>query len=526
MLKMKAMNIRYEIGEREILNIKELRIHEGERIGLVGKNGEGKTLLIKYLMGELDVIPQIEWHTTYGWMKQLNEDLEISPSLSGGEKTLAKLESLFENGPPLLFLDEPTNNLDWHHVEKLEDELLQHKGAYVIVSHDRMLLNRTCEKIWELDDGKIRVFNGDYFFYEEQKRLEIQKQYEKHEQYLKEKKRIEERVRQKRDQSKGMRKPPKRMGNSEWQLGKNKAAAQQKKVERVSKTLERRLERIEKVEKPMEWEEVKMEFEQIQPVTQKMIGRLEVMDVVAGQKLLFRTKPLVWKTGSKTALIGKNGAGKSTLIQCLLNSKEWFPDGVEIGYLHQALEEMPLEEMVYDYVSEGSPLSETNIRIILARLKFFTEDMNKLLYQLSGGERVKLGLARLMTSGSPILILDEPTNHLDLEAIKALEQLIVDYPGTILFVSHDREFINRTADQLWMIENGEMKGFDGTWAEWQEYLQSPPEADEEVYDQMALETKLSELVSRLSVPGPKDKLEDLETAYQDTLAKLKMAKRK
>ncbi|WP_035509997.1 ribosomal protection-like ABC-F family protein [Halobacillus karajensis] len=521
MMKMRARNVHYQIGDRTLLNIPEIKIHEGERIGLVGRNGAGKSLLLQYLTGELDVKPQVDWHTTYGLMKQLNDSEWDSSMLSGGEKTLVKLDLLFKEGHSLLFLDEPTNNLDWSHIEELERKLLLHKGAYLIVSHDRKLLNRCCNKIWELEEGELNEYHGDYHFYEAQKALKLKQQYEKHEQYVKEKKRIEARIRQKQAQSKGMRKPPKRMGNSEWQLGKNKAAAQQKKVERVGKTLERRLERLEKQDKPMEWDQVKMEFAHVHPSHQKTIGVINDSVIKAGEKFLFRSPKLFLKTGSKTALIGENGTGKSTFIQHLLNTGEWVAQGVRIGYFHQALEDLPQQKNVYDFVSDGSDMSETTIRIILARLRFSADEMHKTLSQLSGGERVKLSLAKLIASGASLLVMDEPTNHLDLDAIQALESLVRDFPGTILYVTHDRTFIERTADQLWMIEKRELKPFNGTWIQWEEYSVHSPEADEEMYDRMALETRLSELISRLSMPGPKDCVEDLETEYNETLTKLK-----
>ncbi|GEN53039.1 ribosomal protection-like ABC-F family protein [Halobacillus faecis] len=524
MLHMRAINIQYQIGSRDILNVKELKVHEGERIGLVGRNGEGKSLLLQYFLGELDVEPQVEWHTSYGWLQQMNEEEWKSSTMSGGEKTLARLERVFEQGHPLLFLDEPTNNLDWEHIGSLEENLLKHEGAFVIVSHDRKLLNRCCNKIWELEQGDITEYHGNYDFFEAQKELERKQKYDKHEQYVKEKNRIEERIRQKQSQSKGMRKPPKRMGNSEWQLGKNKAAAHQKKVERVSKTLERRLDRLEKSEKPMEWDQVKMEFSTLSSPSKKVLGRVEEIEVQAGSRFLFSTPKLSLKNGSKTAFIGGNGTGKSTFIQQLLRTTEWLSPGVKVGYFHQTLEELPLEKKVYDYASEGSSLSETTIRIILARLRFFADDMYKTIGQLSGGERVKLSLAKLMASGSTFLVLDEPTNHLDLEAIQALERLICDFPGTILFVTHDRTFIERTADHLWMIEDSKLKTFEGTWKEWEEYVENPPVADDEVYDKMALETRLSELISRLSMPGVDDDVDELESEYQQTLSQLKKLK--
>lgn len=525
MLNMRAINIQYQIGSRNILDIKELRIHEGDRIGLVGRNGEGKSLLLQYLLGKLDIVPQVEWHTSYGWLQQMNEEEWKTSTMSGGEKTHARLEQVLEKGHPLLFLDEPTNNLDWEHIEDLEENLRHHEGAYVVVSHDRKLLNRCCNKIWELEQGKITEYHGDYDFYEAQKDLEQKQKYEKHEQYVKEKNRIEERIRQKQSQSKGMRKPPKRMGNSEWQLGKNKAAAHQKKVERVSKTLERRLDRLEKADKPMEWDQVKMEFNQLNPISKKLLGKVGETEVQVGSRFLFSSPKLSLRNGSKTAFIGGNGTGKSTFIRYLLKNTDWLSPGVKVGYFHQTLEDLPLEKKVYDYSSEGSSLSETTIRIILARLRFFADDMNKIIGQLSGGERVKLSLAKLIASGSTFLVLDEPTNHLDLEAIQALERLICDFPGTILFVTHDRTFIERTADQLWMIEDSRLKTFDGTWKQWEEYVEDPPVADEEAYDQMALETRLTELISRLSMPGPNEDVAELESEYQQTLSQLKKLKK-
>ncbi|KHE72341.1 ribosomal protection-like ABC-F family protein [Halobacillus sp. BBL2006] len=524
MLFMNAKNISYSIGTRELLDIKELSIHEGEKIGLVGKNGQGKTLLIKYLMGELDVAPHVEWHVSHAWLKQLNEAGEAELK-SGGEQTLEKLDKVFNCDSKILFLDEPTNNLDWEHIQHVEKRLKRHQGAIVVVSHDRMLLDQVCHKIWELDEGSIKEYSGNYTFYEQQKALERDQQYENHEQYSKEKRRIEQRIRQKRTQSKGMRKPPKRMGNSEWQLGKNKAAGKQKKVERVSKTLERRLERLEKVDKPFEWDQLKMEFDNFEPYHGRYLFQMKNFNVRVSNNSLFHVDQLSLKTGTKTVLIGRNGAGKSTFIKELLDRKyEFFPEGVSVGYFHQKLEELPQEETVISYAKKDSRLPESKIRIVLARLRFFEEDMSKRVAALSGGERVKLALARLLVSDHQLLILDEPTNHLDVEAIQALEQLVIEYPGTILYVTHDRKFVERTADHLWMIQDREIKSFAGTWREWEEQKQKPETVNEEKYSLMALETRMTEIICRLSMPHPTDDKDALEKEYQQVLVKLKQLK--
>ncbi|MCA0969723.1 ATP-binding cassette domain-containing protein [Halobacillus litoralis] len=515
MLMMKGSNIEYSIADRTIFSIPELSIHSGDRIGLIGKNGQGKTLLLRYLLNQLDDEPQVQWWTEVSWMEQLSG--EGDPKKSGGEKTLADLERLFEASSPLLFLDEPTNNLDWTHIDQLEERMAAHKGAYVIVSHDRQLLDNVCDRIWELEDGELTSYDGNYSFYEQAKEQERQQQQQKYEQYVNEKKRLEERVRKKNEQSKQMRKPPKRMGNSEWQLGKNKAATKQGKVERVSKTLERRLNRLDKVEKPFEWDQVKMNHSLAQTLSSKTVMSWRDTTVYAGDKLLFHIEQAEIPTGSKLALIGDNGSGKTTWIQNLMRDAA---SSLDIAYFNQDLTTMPLDTTVLEYVGEGSPLKESDIRIVLGRLRFFADDMNKQVRMLSGGERVKLALARLLTRQSHLLILDEPTNHLDLEAIQSLESLITDYPGTILFVSHDRTFVERTADQLWVIEKGELDHFRGTLQEWRE--PKPKEADE--FDRMKLQNKLTEIISRLSLLAPHEDKTDLENEYHDTLKKLRDTK--
>ncbi len=524
MLLMNAKNIHYSIGERTLLDIKELAVHEGEKIGLVGRNGQGKTMLLRYLTGELDILPQVKWYTAYDRLEQIHKETK-EDCQSGGERTLAKLEAIFQDAAQLLFLDEPTNDLDWSRMEELEEQLRKYSGACVIVSHDRTLLDRTCDKIWELEKGKLRVFNGNYSFYLQQKQQEREQQMEKHVQYLQEKKRIEKRIEQKRTQSKGMRKPPRRMGNSEWQLGKNKAAARQKKVERTGKTLERRLDRLERADKPFEWDHVKLEMDHLSKIHSKYICQLREVNIQAGDRFLFHIDDILLKTGSKTAFVGANGAGKSTFLKHLLDHhKELFPKGVKTEYFHQNMGALPDEETVLGYVSKTSRLEESMIRIILARLRFYEEDIHKKIQVLSGGERVKLVLARMLVSEAQLLILDEPTNHLDIEAIEALEKLVHDYPGTILYVTHDRTFVEKTADQLWIIKQEKLNYFDGTWQEWQESLNKPQKAEEDVYNLMTLETKLSELISRLSMPGVNEDRMLLEKEYENTLELLKQLK--
>ncbi|MFG6120232.1 ribosomal protection-like ABC-F family protein [Thalassobacillus sp. B23F22_16] len=529
MLFMRAMNIEYSIGIRKLLDIDELKIHKGDRIGLVGKNGQGKTLLLNYLTGATEMKPQVDFHTQYSCFQQLDDIGSQNKrwnSLSGGEKTLAKLDRIFTEKRELLFLDEPTNNLDWHHIGQLEQQLENHYGAFVIVSHDRSLLDRVCTAIWELEDGKITSYAGNYSFYAAQKEKQRRQQQEAHEKFLKEKQRLTERLTIKRNQAKGMRKPPSRMGNSEWQLGKNKAAGQQKKIERVSKVIERRIERMENVDKPFEWDEVKMDYILQSPIHRKQLLIAKEVVGTIEEKKLYEVSSLKLKTGSKTALIGVNGSGKTTLIRQLIAGGDTidFAARTKVGHFDQSLEKLPNQQSVLEFVRSTSQLPEHILRIILGRLRFKEDDVHKTIGVLSGGERVKVALARLLTGDYNLLILDEPTNHLDLEAIEALEGLVRDYPGTVLYVTHDRRFVDRTATHLWVLENKTVNSFEGSLHAYEKEKRKPKQADEQEYDLMTLETKLTELISKISMAAKGEDISQLEEEYQMVLGQVRKLK--
>lgn len=526
---MNAQHIHYSIGDRTILDIKELTIHHRDRIGLIGKNGEGKSLLLNYLVGNTDETPIVDFFGSVGFFQQLNHHIEFGDSwnhLSGGEKTQAKLDEIFHQNHDLLFLDEPTNNLDWNRIEDLEARLKAFKGAFLIVSHDRKLLDAVCTKIIDLNNGEITEYKGNFSDYEEAKNLKVKQQYEEHESYLKEKKRLTDRMRQKEQQAKGMRKPPARMGNSEWQLYKNKAAGKQKKVERVSKVIQDRIDRLEKVDKPFEWDDIKMDYVLSEPIHRKQVLMAKKLTKTINERKLYEIESLKLPTGSKTAFIGPNGSGKTTLIQQLLSmdGEIDIPKQVKIGHFEQALEKLPEDKSVLEYVQKDSHLPQHLVRIILGRLRFFEEDVHKRIGVLSGGERVKTALAKLLTGDYNVLILDEPTNHLDLEAISALEGLIRDYPGTALYVTHDRRFVEKTADHLWILDKETVSMFSGSLQEWYKSLEQPTVVDEDSYDLMALETKLTELISRLSMPGPNDNMQLLEQQYEETLKRIQQKK--
>ncbi|WP_456274426.1 ribosomal protection-like ABC-F family protein [Bacillus sp. AK031] len=527
MLLMKAINVDYTIGEKQFFNEKELNIYQGDKIGLIGKNGQGKSLLLKYLQGLTDVKPDVEWYGSIGYFEQL-DSLESSSHLSGGEITIKKINSLFAEGSKMLLLDEPSNNLDWARIDELQKRLKHFNGSFVLASHDRMLLDAVCTKIWEMEEGRITEYQGSYEDYLREKEREKKEHEAKYESYTKEKKRLMERYEKKQRQAQGMDKPPSRMGNSEWQLYKGKAAGKRAKVERVSTVIKERIERMDKVEQPFEWDSVKMEYVLQTPVHRRnLLTAKELENFISGKKL-YRTPYLKLKTGSKTACIGRNGSGKTTLIRQLLTEtpeEVELSKNVKVGYFEQSLDNLPEMESILKYVTEGSTLPQHVIRIILARLRFYEEDVHKPICVLSGGERVKTAIAKLLVGDYNLLVLDEPTNHVDLDTLKALEGLLKDYPGTVLLVSHDRKFVENVADNLWVIEDGLISMFDGCLMKWVESKELPPAAGLNEEEIMKLETKLTELVSRLSIPSPADDIALLEKQYQDVLSRLKELKK-
>ncbi|WP_158633947.1 ribosomal protection-like ABC-F family protein [Radiobacillus deserti] len=523
-----AKDVAYPIGDRNLFQIPELSIHSGERIGLVGRNGQGKSMLLKYLLGMFGEESIVEQKGQIGYFKQLNDENQVDSHLSGGEKTMQKLAELFSESARIWFLDEPSNNLDWDRVEELEERLLTIDGAMVIVSHDRALLDKVCNRIWELEKGTLTEYNGNYSFYQQKKELEIKQQYQAHESYVKEKKRLEGRMLQKQQQASGMRKPPSRMGNSEWQLYKNKAAGKQKKVERVSKNIQKRLERLEKVEKPEEWESIQMDYNLLSPIHRRNILMAEELSKSIGERTLYSIPSIKLKTGSKTAIIGGNGVGKTTLINQLLSGDPSIDlsNNIKVGQFDQAIEKLPIEPSIYEYVEEGSHLPEHVIRAILGRMYFKGETVYKPIHVLSGGERVKVALAKLLVGDYNLLVLDEPTNHLDIHALQAVEGLIKDYPGTVLLVSHDRTFVEEVADCLWIVEDETVRTFQGSLQEFEESLEKPTfqATNDDQVALLTLENKLTDVISRLSLLKPQEDKEALEKEYEELVQKIRALK--
>lgn len=459
-----ARNIKKEFGIQEVLDIKKLEIWEGDRIGLVGYNGAGKSTLLHILYGilkadegvierkcDIAMISQSGIREGEADSRLISQfRLQDSAVKSGGEKTRMAIAAAFSKRAPLLFADEPTTNLDIEGIRTLERMLKEYPGAMVVISHDRQLLDTTCNTIWELDEGKIRVFSGNYSAWFTQRQRERDFAQYEYESYQSEKKRLEKATRQVKQDAKGMMKPPKKMGSSEWILYKGVAAVQQKHVQSRGRALESRIAHLEKKEKPAKLPSISMSLGASHPMKAKIAARVKDLTVEYEGKKILESVTLEIPTGKRTFLVGRNGCGKTTLVRCLMEQGDhsFITEGARLGYFAQEHETLDKNKTVLENVRKYSMFPESIDRAVLANLNMKERDIHKKISVLSGGERVKTALAQVLVSECNVLILDEPTNHMDIYTMEALEELLKRWDGTMLVITHDRKLTENLADQV------------------------------------------------------------------------------
>lgn len=518
-----AESVRFSYGGNLIFSEVTFALHEGERVGLIGANGEGKTTLIKLILGELTPdygsitqkngikIGYLEQNggyesgnTVYGEMleifKEQTEAIEklnalslrlseceygskeflnisskienlnsyiashdsynievkiktvlngmgfnglygqIVDTMSGGEKTRLKLARLLLEEPDLLILDEPTNHLDIPTLFWLEEYLSSFKGAILTVSHDRYFLDRLCVRMLEIENGKLLSFSGNYSKYKilkAERNARLLKEYEAQ---------VEER------------------SKLQTYIDKNIVRATTAKS---AQSRVKQLEKMEVLEKPYTPPSApKFNFVFDEPPYESVL-KIDGLNLEIGGKRLICGGQLQIKRGEKVALTGENGTGKTTLLkQIVANKNANISLGrfVRIAYYDQEGLNLNAQNTVLSELWERHILyTQTEIRSALARAGLFEEDMQKPVGALSGGERAKLALCILESERGNFLILDEPTNHLDLPARESLEKALLDYEGTLLFVSHDRYFISSLAEKVVEIENQTLKTYEGDY---------------------------------------------------------------
>lgn len=513
---LEAQKLKVFIQDRKLIDVETLRIHKHHRIGLVGKNGSGKTTLLQLLAGEEtpeegEVISQ----ATRELLPQLKR---TTTTKSGGEVTQEYINHSLAKKSDILFADEPTTNLDTFHIEKLEKQLQKWHGALIIVSHDREFLDALCTTIWELEDGRLSVYKGNYSDYRAQKKLERRQQEQAYDQYIKKKTQLEEALELKEQKAQRATKKPKQTTNSEAKItgAKPYFANKQKKLRKTVKAIETRLEKLEKVDKVKEPTPIKMNLPNDIKINGKIILRVEDLKGKVGKRTLFNQVRFHVRGGDKIAVIGPNGSGKTTLIKKMVNEGEHVhhSPSMKIGYFSQNLDILDTNETIIKNVSITSIQDETLIRTVLARLHFSQDDVYKRVQVLSGGERVKVAFAKLFVSNINTIVLDEPTNFLDIEAVEALEELLKNYQGTVLFVSHDRRFIQSIASRIIAFKSGTVDIFEGTYDEFKNHI---PKTEENATEQelIVLETKITEILSKLSI----EPSEELDEEFQRLLAR-------
>ena len=474
-----AQNIEVTYGEQTVLDFDRFFLYEGEKVGLVGNNGAGKTTLLKVLSGQLEptkgsvhqnCVPfyfeqfgdGLSWEDTdYTEAGKLGVSDQLwQESVSGGENTRIRLSQLFSCQRAVAFLDEPTSNLDRAGVELLTKRLSEIESM-VIISHDRALLNAICDRIVEVSFGKLNSYNGNYDDYLDQKILQRKSEYAEYESYQAEKKRLQSVYLKKKAKAKTVDKKPRNLSASEAKAqalcGNRKPEDKARGIEKSAENVLKRIEHMEVKEKPKEEPVARPDFRLTNPPKNPIVIRGEHITFGYDDKLIFDDADFMIKNGSKVALVGENGAGKTTLID-LIAARElvYVVPGAKIGYARQDMNQIDMEKTVLENVRAVSIQSESISRIILARLLLTERDMDKKAKELSGGERMKLSFAMLFVSDVNLLVLDEPTNYLDISSIEALEKLLVEYEGTLIFVSHDQTFVDNIATEKLLIKNGKI----------------------------------------------------------------------
>ena len=357
--------------------------------------------------------------------------------LSGGEKTRVLLAKLLLKKPTLLLLDEPTNHLDSDALEWLELFLKQYKGTVILISHDRYFLDQSVNRIFEIHNKKLKAYNGNYSYYVEKSAID---------------KEIERKTYE--DQQKEIKK-------QEESIERLKAYGREKHLKRA-RSKEKALSKIEVLDRPDgERKRAKIKFI---PAVESGNDVLAVRDVGMRfpDKVLFKDLNLDIYRGEKVALIGPNGAGKSTLFKIIMNELQPMEGEVKFGtnvntaYFHQEQKTLNLDNTVIDEIWDANPhLTQTEVRNMLGAFLFENEDVFKKISSLSGGERARVAILKLILSQSNFLLLDEPTNHLDIDSKEVLEEALVNYTGTIFTISHDRYFLNKVVDKILVLgENG------------------------------------------------------------------------
>lgn len=519
---LKFQNVQYEVSDTLIFDNATATVKQGEVIGIIGKNGAGKSTLLQLIQGILTPTKgQLLWlqqiKTAYVEQEQAAiENWEVSAeeadllakwhvpntefaALSGGEKLKRRLARGFSQHAQLLLLDEPTNHLDETSTALLIAQVKKYSGTIIVVSHDRYFLDEVATKIWSLEDGKLIEHSGHYTSYmaaREQQRLAQQRAYDKQQKNIE---RIEAQMNELSSWSqKAHAQSTKQESFKEFYRVKAKRMDAQ--VKSKKKRLEKELAK-NKVEQLKQEEEVRFSVESNQRVGKRF---LECKHVTKSfhHRLIFKDINMVIKFGEKIAITGPNGSGKTTLLKVLTGQEKadgdiWISPAANIGYLTQDVFDLPLELTPEQYFYKETFEERGKVRNVMKHLGFTASHWTAPIGNMSMGERVKCKLMAYILEEKNVLILDEPTNHLDLPSREQLEKTLELYTGTLLVVSHDRYFLEKTTSTVWELKNN---GIEKKWRE-----SAPPQVTDTSALRLKLENERQEILGKLSFLTAKDK---------------------
>lgn len=371
--------------------------------------------------------------------------------LSGGEKTLAQLAKALLQKPDLFLLDEPTNHLDIARIEWLEGYIKSFRGAVVIVSHDRYFLDKLSNKILSLDDVEAKIYATNYSGYLEQKQRDFEVQLAAFRDQQQAIKRLEEQIKY----------------FSEMGMAKNSATLCNR-----AHSLSTQLERMKRaaVKKPTEQKKIDVEFSRVKKTSKTVVEAKDFVVTIPGGKTILDKISVNICAGERVAFIGANGSGKSTFVKAIMGEQNLLMSGkievgpsVKIGYLPQIIEFSEPNSSLLDYFKNEVGVDEERARRILASFDFYKDEVSKKVKNLSGGERIRVKLAILLQQQINTLIFDEPTNHIDIPTKEVLEEALSNFGGTLIFVSHDRYFINKFADKIFEFSSGKVTTYHGNY---------------------------------------------------------------